>query len=216
MSNRKDRSENYTIIGGKYGIPEIEPLTGFEPCEFIGFNYAMSTKERAEKAVHFYLDDYQFQRIWNRPERYVPILRQYKYVCSPDYSLYADMPEAVQIYNHYRKHRLAAYWQSFGIKVIPTICWSTPKSFEWCFDGEPINSIVTVSSVGCMRNKDITKAFIAGYNEMMKRLEPTKVIFYGKAPDGIDTSNIILIEAFQSKYAEMKENKKNVIHNAAD
>lgn len=58
---------------GEYGIPLLEP-TKFEKCEFIGFNYCRTCKEKAGKGVHFFLDDYQFNRLWNQPNRYLPIL----------------------------------------------------------------------------------------------------------------------------------------------
>ena len=48
-----------------------------------------------------------------------------------------NSPFAMQIYNQYRKHWLAAYWQLNGITVYPTISWSDENSYEWCFDGEP-------------------------------------------------------------------------------
>lgn len=42
----------------------------YKKCEWIGFNYAASTARRAGKGVHFFLDDYQFERVWNNPDRY--------------------------------------------------------------------------------------------------------------------------------------------------
>ena len=130
---------------GRYDIPEIEP-TQFNNAEFIGFNYAKSAKNPENKAVHFFLDDYQFTRVWTEPDRYISMLQRFKYVLTPDFSLYTDFPKSLQIYNHYRKHWLGAYWQMHGINVIPTICWSDRDSFEWCFDGEPTRSVVAVFS----------------------------------------------------------------------
>lgn len=89
----------------------------------------MSSK-KTDCGIHFFLDDYQFMRLWNNPERYIDLLKKFNCVLSPDFSLYADYPTALQIYNHYRKHWLAACWQMYGIEVIPTICWSNEKSFE--------------------------------------------------------------------------------------
>lgn len=88
--------------------------------------------------MHFFLDDCQFNRCWNNPDRYVEILKRFKCVLSSDFSLFTDFPKALQIYNHYRKHWLGAYWQMHGIEVIPTLCWSDEESFAWCFDGEPV------------------------------------------------------------------------------
>ena len=75
---------------------------GFIPDDLIGFNYAKSSENKA-CGIHFYVDDYQFERVWNDPEKYVDILREYQCILSPDFSLYMDIPKAVQIWNHYRK-----------------------------------------------------------------------------------------------------------------
>lgn len=83
----------------------------------------------------------------------------------------------MQIYNHYRKHWLAAYWQAHGLTVYPTISWSDEQSYDWCFDGEPVGGVVAVSSVGTQNNKEANRLFLKGYEEMMKRLAPLFVIF---------------------------------------
>lgn len=161
---------------GRYDIPELEP-TQFDNAEFIGFNYAKSAKNCEDKAVHFFLDDYQFNRVWTDPDRYIPMLQKFKYVLTPDFSLYTDFPKPLQIYNHYRKHWLGAYWQMHGINVIPTICWSDRDSFEWCFDGEPTQSVVAVSSVGTQNGSEKKQRFLDGYFYMVERLQPTQIIF---------------------------------------
>lgn len=181
---------------GKYGIPPIAPEFDLpaDKEHFISMNYALSTKTRRNVSVHCFVDDYQFLRYWNDPNKYIPILQEFRSVLSPDFSLYTDMPMAMQIYNHFRKHWLAAYWQWKGIKVYPSIAWSSPESYEWCFDGEPHNSVVAVSSVGIMRDKEAYAIFMDGYNEMKRRLNPSGIIFYGKIPDECKEDNIFLIE----------------------
>lgn len=181
---------------GSYDIPVITADPNIEPhrITWIPFNYAKTEKDPAGKGVHFFVDDYQFARLWNRPDTYIPLLQRFAAVCAPDFSTYTDMPKAMQIYNHYRKHWLGAYWQARGIKVVPTISWSDESSYEWCFDGEPKDSVVAISSVGCMADAESTRLFMAGYNEMMKRLTPTQIIFYGKCPAECDW-NAVKIEA---------------------
>ena len=134
---------------GAYGIPQLVPIDYEGGCEFVGFNYAASCKARGDKGVHFFIDDYQFNRLWTNIDRYVPMLQQFRYVMTPDFSTYTDFPKAIQIYNHYRKHWVGAYLQEAGIRVIPTISWSTPDSFEWCFAGEPAGGTVAVSIFVC-------------------------------------------------------------------
>ena len=197
--------KNFYIFDGKYEIPILNGCDVFECPQLVGFNYAKSTPDKASKGVHFFVDDYQFMRLWNRPDDYINLLKQFQLVLTPDFSLYTDFPLAMQIYNHYRKHWLGAYWQSNGIKVVPTICWSDEKSFEWCFEGEPHNSVVAVSSVGTQNSKDTKQAFLLGYNEMLKRLQPEKIIFYGNIPAECK-GDIVRIKAFQEKFREAKMN----------
>ena len=185
---------------GEYGIPMIE-ATQYDGADFIGFNYAKSTKDPESKAVHFFLDDYQFNRVWTDPDRYIEMLKRYKYVLTPDFSLYTDFPKALQIYNHYRKHWLGAYWQMCGINVIPTVCWSDHESFEWCFDGEPTHSVVSISSVGTQNSGEKKRKFLDGYFEMIDRLQPTQIIFYGSVPEECK-GNIVRVKAFSDKFHE--------------
>lgn len=166
---------------GKYHIPEIKPIHEVNVEHWIGFNYCRTSRlDKSKTGVQFFIDDYQFERLWNQPDTYVNMLRDYKVLLSPDWSLYTDFPLAVQIFNHYRKHWMAAYWQSLGFNVIPTICWSDASSYEFCFDGEPVGGVVAVSNVGCMQDKEAEKLFEQGYNEMLKRLKPSKILFFAK------------------------------------
>lgn len=164
---------------GKWGIPAIEG-TKSPPNRLIWESYReRKNANPANVGIHFFIDDYRFENVWTQPDRHVDILRKYAVVLSPDFSMYTDMPRALQIYNHYRKQWLSAYWQKLGVKVIPTISWSDTESFDFCFDGVPKHSVVAVSSVGCMKRKEAKAAFIAGYEEMMRRLEPCAVLYYG-------------------------------------
>ena len=103
---------------GKYDTPIIQPEhIDVRHLEWIPFNFAKTCTDCATKGVHFFVDDYQFQRVWNQPDKYIPLLRKFGAVCAPDFSMYTDMPLAMQIYNHYRKHWLAAYWQQCGFTL---------------------------------------------------------------------------------------------------
>lgn len=175
----------------KWNIPKIKALKEIkEGIEYIGFNYCktFARKKQTEFGIHFFLDDYQFNRLWNKPDKYIQMLKQFEYVLSPDFSLYRDYPKAIQLYKHYQKHWLGAYWQLCGINVIPTICWSDEDSFKWCFDGEPKNGIVAVSSIGTQKDKTSKQLFLDGYKEMLKRLNPKQVLFWGNIPPEIDLS----------------------------
>jgi len=185
---------------GEYDIPQLLPetLDSDNMPEWIGFNYVRGCDEPELHGVHFFLDDYQFMRVWSRPEEYASRLSKFKAVCTPDFSLYMDFPKALRVYNHYRKHWLGAYWQRHGVKVIPTICWASEDDFCWCFDGEPVGGCVAVSSVGTQKTDKTKAAFRAGYLEMMRRLMPEQIVFYGDLPDGLP-GNILQVEAFHKR-----------------
>lgn len=185
---------------GKYDIPILK-LTHSDIADWIGFNYAKSCKHPSEKGIHFFLDDYQFVRVWNRIDDYISVFERFGCVMTPDFSTYTDYPKALQIYNHYRKHWIGAYLQDHDISVIPTISWSTPDSFEWCFDGEPIGGCVAVSSVGTQGNKECKEYFKVGYNEMINRLQPDRIIFYGIVPEWCE-GNIVKISQFSDRYTK--------------
>ena len=167
---------------GKFDFPMMEPVElDLVNPKVIGFNYAIGEKHPEDKIVHFYLDDYQFERVWNDAPRYVQVLKKFKAVFAPDFSLYSDFPKAVQIFNHYRKQWCAAYWQEHGIKVIPTICWSDEESFEWCFDGVPKHSLISISTIGGFGNhEDNKKGWLTGYEKCLEVLEPSGVVLFGK------------------------------------
>lgn len=197
--------DKFTFSGvGKYEIPQIDPETKYPGGEFVGMNYALTEKFPESKIMHCFVDDYQFIRYWNNPNKYLPVISKFSAVCSPDFSTYRDMPLAMQIYNHYRKHWLAAYWQLNGMTVYPTISWSDERSFDWCFDGEPVGGVVAVSSVGTQKNKESKRLFLLGYEEMMKRLNPSWVIFYGIVPEECDW-NVIRVNP---EYEKVKERCK--------
>ena len=78
---------------GEYGIPTIQPeLVDTE--NWIGFNYARSCEDPENHGVHFFVDDYQFVRLWNNPDAYLGRLRRFDAVCTPDFSLFTDFPKA--------------------------------------------------------------------------------------------------------------------------
>ena len=186
---------------GEYDIPELEPIYEYEIGdikEWIGFNYVLSDKEPEGKAVHFFIDDYQFNRIWNNPEKYVDKLRKYEAVLTPDFSPYADMPMATQIFNHYRKHWVGRYLQENGVKVIPTIRASKDdRSFKWYLDGEPKGGVVCISSMWTSKEDD-REYFIKEYNQMYQKLKPSKIYIYGNKIDGLK-GNIEYIPTFTEK-----------------
>ena len=168
-------------IEGYFQFPKLD-ATDWVPEDLIGFNYVLN-KPDYTKGVHFFLDDYQFERVWNRPDNYVDKLSKFDCVLTPDFSLYTDFPLAMQIWNTYRSRLIGRYWQDCGITVIPTVSWSTHESYNFCFDGLPENSILAISTVGVMKNKTAKELFYDGLEEMITRLHPIGILIWGQKID---------------------------------
>ena len=121
-----------------------------------------------------------FESIYNNPEKKIETLKQFKAVFTPDFSMFMEMPIALQLFSTFKNRWVGAYLQEQGISVIPTVRWGDLTSFNFCFDGIEKGSIVAVSTIGIKKEKS---HFMLGYNEMLSRIKPSKIICYGKPFD---------------------------------
>ena len=71
-----------------------------EKIELIGYDKIAGSS--ADQIVHFFLDDYKFEVIWNDPLPRIEKLKSYKAVLSPNFSVYTEMPMPIKIYNTFR------------------------------------------------------------------------------------------------------------------
>lgn len=194
---------------GKFDMPTLDPVDHVPDVnKWIGFNYVKSDPDPDEKGVHFFVDDYQFERIWNRPKTYIKLLQRYKAVMSPDFSTYGDMPLVLQMYNHYRKQWIGKLMQEYGITVIPTVrCSTDPRSYDFFLDGIPKHSVIAMSSMWASQyNAEATRE----YNYVKYKLEPKAIYIYGsgKHLPIKKEDNVIFIESFKmNRLNKIKANK---------
>lgn len=209
MKNEKmENLERYFFKGeGEYDIPPVLPCKKYEPVKWLSFNYMLSTKTNQENlGVHFFVHDYQFTRIWNDPDHYIEPLKKFRYVCGPDFSIYNNMPKAMQVWNHYRKHWIEAYYRLNGVNIIPTVTWALPQTFKFCFDGEPEDSYVAISTIGVKINVENMDIFMMGVEEIEKRLSPKGILCNGIIPDVLK-ERVIPMERAYSLFASKQKKK---------
>jgi hypothetical protein len=168
------------------GIPTLHhtPLSAI-PDYLVGYRQRIRARafDPDRAAVHFFLDDYRFETVWSRPLKALEHLRKYRTLLTPDFSLYADWPLAMQQWNVYRNRWCGRYWQELGFQVIPTVSWSTPESFDFCFAGIPQGSVVAVSAVGVDLNDPLRcHQFNEGVAELRRRVRPAMLLNYGPLP----------------------------------
>lgn len=176
------------------GVPIIRH-TNYTPQRIVPFNRIFSVR-RTDCGVHFFLHDYQFERLWNEPLRYLPRLSKFCCIFAPDFSLYVDMPEPVKRWNIYRNRLIGAWLQASGLTVIPTISWAETASFNYCFDGIEPHGTVAISTVGTGQNTLSQLLWKRGAAKMMELLKPTTVIVYGNSRINFDfgTAKVVTFE----------------------
>lgn len=177
--NLDEFDENYTE--GFYQMPKLDPVS-YIPKDLIGFNY-MLTSEDYDSGVHFYVDDYQFERIWNQPNTYLERIQDFDCMLTPDFSLYQEMPIAMKIWNTYRSRLIGQIAQRLGIIVIPTVSWCERQTFDFCFDGLPKRATLSISTIGVKQEEYNFSLWKDGVDEMIKRLEPKTLLIYGGKVD---------------------------------
>ena len=130
-------------LEGKYGIPKI-PKTFIHPGkDTVDFaeSFSRKIKNHRELDVNFYVDDVQFQRLWNQPDKYIEHLKCFHAVIMPDFSISVGkngMPLVMCLWNKYRNHALAHYMILNDIPVIPNVSILPEYCWDWCFDGLPV------------------------------------------------------------------------------
>lgn len=193
----------------KYGIPDLL-ADDFIPSDLVpyGTEVRRSYAQTKGKCVHFFLDDYKFEPLWNKPIKTRQPIITVGQALTPDFSLYRDYPIALQIYNTYRNRWLGRYWQQFGVQVIPTVGWSDEKSYDFCFEGVPKNSVVAVGTVG-INNKENKKIFCQGFEKMCEILEPKSLIVYGETEPLDFESYIKDVHKFETYWAKRRRVLKN-------
>ena len=125
-----------------------------------------------------------FVRLFRDPNKYLPRLKKYRYVLSPDMSQYLEMPYYSRFANNCHNKALAQYLQQNGVNIIANVTWSQPDSYDYCFAGIPSNTVIAINSNGVNSHADSKYLWRKGYQEALRRLQPTRIIRYGqKMPD---------------------------------
>ncbi|MCQ2050604.1 MAG: DUF4417 domain-containing protein [Bacteroidaceae bacterium] len=183
-------------------LPEIVPIYEI-PNKLISYKDCRKTNDY-NGFVHFYIDDIHFERIWSHPEESLSLLQKYDGVIMPDYSIYWDAPMPVQHWNLYRSRLIGSYWQQNGIKVIPTIPFSTFDFNKYSLTGLAKGSFVSVSNVGSRKDHFRRTCFQQGLNSLIYNLEPKAIIVYGD----IDSFNFHGIKTYCYKPNVFKYNER--------
>lgn len=170
---------------GDAGIPMLMHLDNVQiPKDMLPFGKIRVCKNHRQY-VHFYQHDKEFSRVLTATTRYLDVLKLYDGVITPDCSMQIGQSPCLQQANVYMNRAVGYYLQRNGIPVIPNIRWSDESSFAYCFLGVYPNSIVSISTHGCIRSKEQKQMFKTGLSAMLETLKPSAVLVHGYMPKEI-------------------------------
>lgn len=195
----------------KFGFPIVKSSEDFSCTDLLGFHLSKNLKTQdKDKAVHFFLDDYKFEQIWTRPRDFINSFRFYGNIVSPTFSVWTNQPYALNIFNMYRSRWCTRFFQECGVNVLVDCRWSNEESYDFVFSGIEKHSPVIINTVGT-RYLDNRKMFVDGFEEMLRRIEPSKLYVYGEyMPVQFDKyfDEVTYYESFWKKQRDkMKERK---------
>ena len=170
---------------GDYDMPIVGNFDDISVIDYIALYSDTSEYNKTENTcVAFYQYDHVFDGIhglynsiiYKDEER----LEGVKYIIAPDYSLFGDFPNALQIFNIY-KSRVCMCWliANTKAKILPNVRWTFPFTFEYCFDGIMKGSNIAIGVLGQIRDKENKKMFLDGLKVAIDRIEPKRLLVYG-------------------------------------
>lgn len=164
---------------GKYGFPLVRASdVNLNDLKLMACtNVVADDCEYFDFGVHFFVDDEKFKDAYEKPDNRVSIYSQYRFCCTPDYSVYAEMPVWRQIESVAKNRWCGAFWQSKGIAVVPTVSWDRYSSYDFCFDGIEPGAVVAVATYACLKERAV---FMRGYDAMLERVRPRAIVCYGR------------------------------------
>lgn len=200
--NWQSRSGTWDSINTRYidfetDFPELYLSDILEDFQTVNINDYKNINYNS--CVLSFLDDYILERFWKHPIKYVAKFKDAKFVCSPDYSILLGMPKSLIHYNTYRNRLVGYLWAKNNINVIPTVSWASSSTFDIVFEGIKPGSCVAVSNIGMT---DISRTYFdSGYNEMIKKIQPNKILFQCKKKyrNQYEDKSVIFVESFWDK-----------------
>ena len=193
---------------GKYKFPKLTQVNYLPEEPVYPFNYLKSTVEKGCYWYHCFTAERNFHRLYNSFSKYVELLRKAKGLISADFSLFRDYPKEILIAKC-RANRLVDYaLQQAGIPMIPTAGFAGESSWEWCFDGLPLNSTVAVTTNCLGRDREAHRLFIGGINTMIKKIHPTAIVVCGKMPSWLEKRHPDIQFIHIKSYSEMWNERK--------
>lgn len=177
---------------GIFEIPTLKKVNLLDLPEGITPFSRRQEAPTANEALGFFEMDGKFADVLKDPGKYIGEFRRFLAIIAPDCSLYRDAPFAVQLGNVYKRQAIGHYWQESGLNVYPLVRWGSADTYTTkrfpeavAFAGIPRDSLIVVSTYGCIKSKDDKYHFEAGLAKCLETLTPKIVLVHGAMPERI-------------------------------
>ena len=204
------------------GFPIMRPID-IIPTKMYSFHKVKSAIENNLKGVfdsclHFYIEDYQFERVWNNCDWYIDNkwLQAFDCVLTPDFSLYENMALPIWGFQTFRNRLIGQIWQDKGIKVVPSVNWGGPDTYDIVFRGLPKDSTLSISTMGWSKDKELLKTFQDGIDYMHDTLNPKRFLIYGKVIEDINYHGIETYYFDNDNLRSMRERTQKGVNTAGE
>ena len=131
--------------------------------------------------IGFFVEDHRFEKVFENSVSWLGKFYEVepKALCTPNFSFYVSEPLPFQLMSWYKTMWCGRYWQEAGFKVIPTLNWGAPRTWEFCFTGIPKGAPVVICEFRCAQDAKEQAMAIQGLLEAKRRLDFGRVIIYG-------------------------------------
>ncbi len=199
-------------FAGRYEFPVIEKVN-LVPNNLVSFE-RVNTEKNFDSWVHFFIDDWKFQKLFRRPYRYLPILKKFDGVIAPDNSILWNAPYYKQIESIGNSRMMGSWLQRAGLNVVPCVRWGKKETYDFAFDGLQLGGTVAVGTHGAVRSTETRLIFTEGVPELLRRVQPKTIIVYGSFKESmfeVALENDIDIVQFDSQTALAMKERENGI-----
>lgn len=149
-------------------------------------NVTSTAKNLNRKIVQCFKYDNELNRFYNNPYLCLERMTKCYAAATLDISMHSEMQPA-QIIDATFKNRWSGAWlQMNGYeKVIVTVGWVTPDTYDICFAGIEDGTTLMISTLGVC-NDEAKYDFLNGYKEMRRRFPNSQIICVGNKIEGMD------------------------------
>jgi len=111
---------------------DLRHLVNPDAYQMLLYSASCRSLDFTKSILHFFTQDVRFEPFWTKADQWVSKFLNIKLMAmvGPDYSVYRNMPIAVQVHQIYRIRWLMRYVQESGIPIIPNIPWSFSDTFQ--------------------------------------------------------------------------------------